>query len=1279
MRTNFTLKEGLFLVILLFFTSSALQAQDALQIALKHLAENKQQYQLTHADVADYVVTDQYVSRKSGVTHLYLQQQHRGIPVEGAIININIDKNGQVLNMGSRFVSNLKAAARGATAAQTPVQAVETAARALKLTPKQALKIETEKAAKGNSRHVVVSPSGISQAPIPAKLLYVPTEDGLVTLAWVVGIYTLDGQHYWNVAVDATTGAILKQEDQVIHDFWGGTPLATDAPKTAAPATGNLAQHSRQAGIPYVAAPQQSTAAAAAAADAATSTGTYRVLDVPFETPNHGERSLVSGKEDPIASPLGWHNDGALSYTITRGNNVFAYEDRLGVNAGTSPDGGANLVFDFPIDYSQQPDTYVQAATTNLFYWNNLMHDVFYQFGFDEVSGNFQNTNFSGEGKGLDAVMAEAQDGGGTNNANFLTLQDGVPGRMQMYLWTSAQPAELLFVSSPAAVAGAYIGIEAAFGKPLDETGVAGQIIMADPTNGCSGTPPLPEGAVPVAFKNQDEIAGNIALVDRGECTFVEKALNAQTSGATAVIVVNNIDGAPIAMGGGASGDLITIPAIMISKADGDLLKTALAEGLAGTLKREGGVPPMKDGDLDNGIIAHEYGHGISIRLTGGPSTQCLSGSEQGGEGWSDYFGLYMTMQNGDTGAQRRGIGTYVRDENTDGNGIRPAPYSTDMAVNSYTYGDIANPEISVPHGVGFIWATMLWDMTWNLIEEYGYDPDVYNGTGGNNLALQLVIDGLKLQPCSPGFIDMRDAILAADQLNNGGANQCYIWRAFAKRGLGYSAQQGSSRDLTDGVEAFDLPPSCEPNMAIDLKANPSPVTDGSNLTYTITVRNDTKGSLQGVQITDTLPANTTFVSATDGNFNKGVVKFKPVKLAEGQTIERTLTVKVNTGSGTTVLFSDDMENGSANWTATHDVGFADWQLSNKNPHSGASSWFAVDPDAFSNQMLTLKTPVQLPDNALLRFWHDYNTEDTYDGGVVEITTDGGLSWEDLGSKMIQNGYNGNIPLANASTVQGPAFTGGSDGYIQTIVDLSSYSGQLVQIRFRMGSDILTGATGWYVDDVDLVVNPTSITNTAWVDSKFGGKKAATVETQVLRGDETSGASTLTASAQDNSVLLSLSSDQSTTGAYLLERSQNGRDFKTLATVAASDAGASQIDYTDHGVAPGKVYYYRAIPAGQQQATAEAQVQTLMADVAVRLYPNPANERVSLHFREQLQHEVQIEVVNALGQRMLVQRLSAAEAQNSTSLDVSGLDAGLYFVTIKTGDKSSTQSLVVKP
>src|SRR5690606_41997437 len=97
-------------------------------------------------------------------------------------------------------------------------------------------------------------------------------------------------------------------------------------------------------------------------------------------------------------------------------------------------------------------------------------------------------------------------------------------------------------------------------------------------------------------------------------------------------------------------------------------------------------------------------------------------------------------------------------------------------------------------------------------IYEHGFNPDFYVFTGdinqdaGNIQALALVTEGMKLQPCSPGFVDGRDAIFAADQAIYGGANECLLWDAFAKRGLGFSASQGSSSSRTDGIEAFDTP-----------------------------------------------------------------------------------------------------------------------------------------------------------------------------------------------------------------------------------------------------------------------------------------------------------------------------------------------------------------------------------------------------------------------------------------------------------------------------------------
>lgn len=532
----------------------------------------------------------------------------------------------------------------------------------------------------------------------------------------------------------------------------------------------------------------------------------YEVYALPVESPNHGNRSLVINPSDPVGSLFGWHDTDGVpgdEFTITRGNNVYASDDIDSDDIpGYSSNGTAALNFAFPYDSAVGVQGNLDAVLTNLFYMNNMMHDIWYIYGFDEASGNFQQLNYSGEGEGGDFVFADAQDGSGTNNANFGTPPDGVNPRMQMYLWSQSNVPGLLTVNSPATIDGPYTSSTAGFGPPVPSVPITQDFVLVDDesgdaTDGCE------------FIINSADIAGKIALVRRGGCAFAWKVEACEAAGALAVIVMNNTGGSPISMGGSS---FTNIPSIMVSKSDGDLFVSLIAAGqtINGTLVNTGDLTPT-DSDFDNMIIAHEYGHGISNRLTGGAeNVDCLSNAEQMGEGWSDWFGLMLTIEPGDLGTDRRGVGTYVRNEPTTGAGIRPAPYSTSFAINNYTYAATNNSSaISKPHGIGFVWATMLWDLNWALISEHGFDPDLKTGTGGNNKAMALVIEGLKLQPCSPGFVDGRDAILAADELLFNGANRCLIWRVFARRGLGFGADQGSAFDRSDQVQAFDLPPAC--------------------------------------------------------------------------------------------------------------------------------------------------------------------------------------------------------------------------------------------------------------------------------------------------------------------------------------------------------------------------------------------------------------------------------------------------------------------------------------
>ncbi len=514
----------------------------------------------------------------------------------------------------------------------------------------------------------------------------------------------------------------------------------------------------------------------------------YNVYALPTESPTHGPRQIVNEPASSVASPFGWHDINGMpgaEFTITRGNNVWAKEDTRGINDvnGFAPDGTSTLNFDFPLDFASGPFNYQEAAITNLFYTSNMMHDIWFQHGFDESAGNFQAKNYSGLGNERDFVVADAQDGSGFNNANFGTPQDGFSPRMQMFLWSPPgdSGSDRLDILN-GSLTGEYFGLGATFGNRLSSSDpLTGSLKLA-----IDATGDIYDACQPLT--NIPAINGNIAVLRRGECEFGFKVLAVQNAGAIAAIVVNNVPGDPIVMGPGALGDSVSIPSIMVSQSLGESIITAIENGENITVDLLGpDLTNFIDGDFDNGIIAHEYGHGISNRLTGGPSAVfCLQNNEQMGEGWSDWFGLMVTMKASDLPETGRGIGTFAISQPVSGGGIRPARYSTDFAENGFTYN--ASNSLAQPHGIGFVWATALWDLTWAYIDKYGFDSDLYNGTGGNNRIMKLVIDGLKLQPCLPGFIDGRDALLAADMATTGGEDQCMIWEVFAARGLGYNA-----------------------------------------------------------------------------------------------------------------------------------------------------------------------------------------------------------------------------------------------------------------------------------------------------------------------------------------------------------------------------------------------------------------------------------------------------------------------------------------------------------
>jgi Zn-dependent metalloprotease len=359
------------------------------------------------------------------------------------------------------------------------------------------------------------------------------------------------------------------------------------------------------------------------------------------QNPGVAGRQLVSFVGDTtINTAAGWMGTS----TVTTGNNVEAYLDS---DANNTPDNvntaglsvghasAANQDFTFPFQTGVDPRTQRAAVVTNLFYFNNIMHDFVYGLGFTESAGNFQVNNFGRGGTGNDSVRAEAQDGSGTNNANFATPPEGSRPRMQQFIFTQ----------------------------------------------------------------------GTSSLADD------------------------------------------------------------------------------RDSSNDGDVVLHEYGHGVSNRLVGGPqNVSCLGGTQAGamGEAWSDYWAI--TFFNDGR------VGEYVTNNAT--SGIRRAAYTVPANPIHDSYADLGVGGFQV-HRDGEVWAATLWDLRTQL---------------GATITDRLIIQGMKFTPCGPSFLNARDAIIQADQNLNGGANRCTIWTVFARHGMGVSAVGNNG---TTHVAATDLPSEC--------------------------------------------------------------------------------------------------------------------------------------------------------------------------------------------------------------------------------------------------------------------------------------------------------------------------------------------------------------------------------------------------------------------------------------------------------------------------------------
>jgi MYXO-CTERM domain-containing protein len=802
--------------------------------------------------------------------------------------------------------------------------------------------------------------------------------------------------------------------------------------------------------------------------------------------------------------------------TISFGNNVDAYTDHDDSNglggADLRADFSAPGTFDYVYDTAKSPLDSVEqqkAAVTQLFYTTNWLHDYWYDSGFDEVAGNAQLDNYGRGGNGGDPLLCEAQDAfddGAANNANMATPADGASPRMQMYVWSGRKTRSL----GIDALAQTLVTDVATFGPQAYD--VTGTIALVD-----DATAPVTDGCQAIV----SDVAGKIALVDRGNCSFQAKALAAEAAGAIGVLIANNVAGAPPNMPGSGSPP-VGIPSMSITQADGVALKAALMGGPAVATMHQA-VGPIVDGTIDNLIVAHEWGHYLHHRLVDCGLNQC--GGES--EGWGDFLALTLQLRPGDDLGGTFSDAVYATMATNDAAyfGTRRMPYSTDLTKNALTFQHIqasatlpVGPPMSssVPfnaevHNTGEVWSSMLFEGYASLLAESKLPSPRYTFEEARRRMADYVVAGMKLAPTEPTFTEQRDAIIAAAFAADP-ADALLIAEGFAKRGAGSCAVSppASSTDNEGVVESYVVAPAVSVLSVTlddgDAACDADGILDAGEVgKVTVTIANHgylaapgTKVTVSSPTVGVTFPNGTsadvatldgfaeialTFDVAIDGDTTPDFVEL--VATAENAascdpSVVSATTPRVGYDVAEASSATDDFESPLELWKAGGEN--ADLIWAREAEETGNHLWHGVDYSSLSdtslvspNLQVSASEPLVMSFNHRFKFElsadpNDPNTQIYWDGGVLEVSLDGGLQWDDV-SQYVDPGYVATLGnLAENPLSDREAYAGESDGYPELVpvtLDFGdAFAGQKVRFRFRIGSDQAASEVGWEIDDV---------------------------------------------------------------------------------------------------------------------------------------------------------------------------------------------------------------------
>ena len=1142
---------------------SSPSSADPQGIARGFLRQNRDVWGLSEAEVDALRFEARYTDEHSGVTHVFFTQTADGLPVFPAALGVHLDGRGRVLGVeGDLFPGTRR---RGA-ARLTAEQAAERAA--------DQVGVDFRGRRRGKDGAAVVLERGRFRADVRVSEAIYPLL-GAPRLAYRM-LLEKNGREWYDAIVDASSGELLHLRNLYVEAgaLTPSAPAETNPPVPRAQVfvehplstvrgTGDLNRRYPLTADPlggvrgFANAPQRGADAIATiphGGDPKNASVPQNVLPLPDDaTPLRSSSLAVASAPQ---SPQGWFTRQAGRY-VTLGNNVDAKDDHADddeATTGRRADGGLNGdftggSFEFRNLYAQNGPypgeaptaaasaerlaggaSDLDAAITNLFYVANWYHDFLYHLGFTEAAGNFQKDNFGRGGFGNDHVFADAQDGSGTNNANFGTPPDGSNPRMQMFLFSGPErDGDLDFdviiheythglsnrlVGGPnntdclgLGLVGESGGMGEGWGDwyagTIADEPATGEYAVDDPVNGirrfpmdagpedftygfiCTGPPSNPS-AIPCEVHDVGEFWSVVlwemreAMINRAHNRLFPGGPAFPTFGLPAGLPSSNIRDAQGRTTDGSRNPARTDFAAIENGSFDALFR--VTDGMKQTVCN----PTMAD--ARDGILAAD-------RALGGEHQDLI---------WRAFANRGIGAAAVSTGGQAMVV---VEDFTVPASVAACEAAGGPLPATAFTATSLAPNSVRIA-------------ITPNGAAQYV----IFRGTKGA---------GSSVDPKPFVEVGRTSGLPFVDTGLDGGVAYTYRVRAIRNDDcvsasnavtvtpLGTALPCAADPDFL-GLQRVTDPGDCQ-HLLLDWPAASSRCAGGASVTYNIhrgttpdfpidaTTR--IAAGVAGQSYADTPGANDRLfyytVRAEDSTTGQGGPTNGGNEDGNTVRIPGLVTSPLLSNQG----FSDDVETGpddqaSAHFTSSGMViplipergGWFRDTDPGPAPHSPQTVWHTFNPDNVTlsvsdSRAFELRSDVITVDaQSILTFWHTFQAEGGFDGGVLEValvdaTTGAAGTFQDLGDRIYENGYTGTLSATSNGVNDNPlygrrAYTGGTLGPMKRVRAFlgglvpAGQPSQRIVLRFLFGNDVANTIPpstpegnylpGWFVDDITI-------------------------------------------------------------------------------------------------------------------------------------------------------------------------------------------------------------------